>query len=324
MVFDGRRSEHAELPRPRRADLDRLAAGVLRSTASARSPATSIRASSRPRAQNGVKLVPLVMNPGFDQPLIHRVLTVPDARRRAIASLVALCRDNHFDGLQFDIENVHVERQGRVHELRARVGDRAARVNCSVSAAVVPRIERDPGPIELSSVDVRELARRLRLQGAGRRARFHLVHDVRAAHRRVDARAGRGLHVDGGRAQVRSVARRAAVEDLARHPVVLGLVVLDVRREDRRAHARQRHLVRERRRTALATYWRAHRSGTTARKSPYAIWSNTGVYEWLWIEDARAFTAKLELVRKYKLRGYSVWVLGLEDPETWDALAAAR
>ena len=36
-----------------------------------------------------VKLMPLVMNPGFDQPTIHRVLTVPEARKRALESLVA-------------------------------------------------------------------------------------------------------------------------------------------------------------------------------------------------------------------------------------------
>src|SRR5213075_3181301 len=29
----------------------------------------------------GVKLVPLVMNPGFDQPTIHRILNVADARQ---------------------------------------------------------------------------------------------------------------------------------------------------------------------------------------------------------------------------------------------------
>ena len=52
-------------------------------------------------------------------------------------------------------------------------------------------------------------------------------------------------------------------------------------------------------------------------KAAYAIWSNAGVNELLWIEDARAFAAKLELVRKYRLRGYSVWVLGLEDPRVW-------
>ncbi len=30
---------------------------------------------------------------------------------------------------------------------------------------------------------------------------------------------------------------------------------------------------------------------------------------------ARAFVAKLNLVTQYHLRGYSVWVLGLEDPQ---------
>jgi len=34
--------------------------------------------------QHHVKLVPLVMNPGFDQPSIHRVLTNADARARAL------------------------------------------------------------------------------------------------------------------------------------------------------------------------------------------------------------------------------------------------
>jgi spore germination protein YaaH len=37
-------------------------------------------------------------------------------------------------------------------------------------------------------------------------------------------------------------------------------------------------------------------------------------------EDTRAFMAKLELVKKYKLRGYSVWLLGDEDPALWRAL----
>ena len=53
------------------------------------------------------------------------------------------------------------------------------------------------------------------------------------------------------------------------------------------------------------------------------MWANAGVNEHLWIEDARAFAAKLELVRKYKLRGYSVWVLGTEDPAVWQTAARA-
>ncbi|MEP6832857.1 MAG: glycoside hydrolase, partial [Gemmatimonas sp.] len=56
------------------------------------------------------------------------------------------------------------------------------------------------------------------------------------------------------------------------------------------------------------------------QKSPTASWSEHDVFQHLWEEDARAFVAKLGLVQKYHLRGYSVWVLGLEDPKTWKAI----
>jgi spore germination protein YaaH len=52
-------------------------------------------------------------------------------------------------------------------------------------------------------------------------------------------------------------------------------------------------------------------------KTAYSFWANDGTNEFLWIEDARAFSSKLALVRQYHLRGYSVWVLGLEDPAVW-------
>src|SRR4051812_22795941 len=58
--------------------------------------------------EHHVQLVPLVMNPGFDQPAVHRVFTNADARQNALRSLAALCRDNHFTGIQFDLENIHV------------------------------------------------------------------------------------------------------------------------------------------------------------------------------------------------------------------------
>lgn len=59
------------------------------------------------------------------------------------------------------------------------------------------------------------------------------------------------------------------------------------------------------------------------QKSPYAMWEEHGVFQHMWLEDASAFMAKLELVRTYGLRGYSVWLLGSEDPTVWDALRLA-
>ena len=64
------------------------------------------------------------------------------------------------------------------------------------------------------------------------------------------------------------------------------------------------------------------KAGVTAtwdpvQRSPQAAWENAGVFEHLWLEDVRAFEAKLALVTQYKLRGYSVWLLGLEDARVW-------
>ena len=59
------------------------------------------------------------------------------------------------------------------------------------------------------------------------------------------------------------------------------------------------------------------------QKAWYAMWESRGVFRHAWIEDARAFMDNLEPVRSHGLRGYSVWLLGMEDPRVWNALRAA-
>ena len=66
-------------------------------------------------------------------------------------------------------------------------------------------------------------------------------------------------------------------------------------------------------------------AGATTRwdktqKASTAMWERNGVFEHAWLEDARAFKAKLPLVERYGLRGYSVWVLGTEDPKVWSVV----
>ena len=86
------------------------------------------------------------MNPGFDQPSIHRVLNDPDARATALRSLAELCRVNRFDGIQFDFENFHVADKAAFTAFTRTAVDSVHRAGCSLSAAVVPRITDDPGP----------------------------------------------------------------------------------------------------------------------------------------------------------------------------------
>ena len=79
-------------------------------------------------------------------------------------------------------------------------------------------------------------------------------------------------------------------------PVVLGLVVLDrTTRSPVRACAGTTS--RTRPPPGFSRSFGAQPTWDDREKSPYAFWSNNGVNELLWMEDARAFMAKLELVR---------------------------
>lgn len=283
-----------------------------------------IRGSVDPRVvakakEKGVKLVPLVMNPGFDQPTIHRILTVPNAREQAIASLVSLCRDNHFDGLQFDIENVNVADKDAFTSFARASASALHAVGCTLSAAVVPRTSEDPGPTSYHRWIFEN---------------WRGAYDYKALAEALDFISFMTYAQHTGGSTPGPVAGYTWMKDALEYVLSLGVapdkISLGIPSysdwwypvyEDKTGSRMRGSDISYAKAADLLARYHVQPLWDDREKSPYAFWSNAGVYEHLWIEDARAFMAKLELVRQYKLRGYSVWVLGLEDPQTWTELA---
>jgi spore germination protein YaaH len=268
--------------------------------------------------EHHVKLVPLVMNPGFDQPSIHRVLTVPEARERAMRSLAALCRDQHLDGIQFDIENVHVRDKDAFTAFVRESVDSVHHAGCTLSAAVVPRTSDDPGPTSYHQWIYDN---------------WRGVYDYKALADTLDFISYMTYAQHTGGTPPGPVAGYPWMEAALRYALSLGVPPSKISLGipgysdwwypswDSAAGARVRgsDISYERARQILA------KSGVTPRwddvqKAPWAAWSEHDVFQYVWMEDAHAFLTKLGLVTKYHLRGYSVWVLGLEDPATWSAL----
>ena len=265
--------------------------------------------------EKGVKVVPLVMNPGFDQPTIHRILTVPDARRRAIDNLVALCTRNHFDGLQFDIENVNVADRDALTSFMRESADALHRARCSVSAAVVPRTSDDPGPTSYHRWIFEN---------------WRGVYDYKALAESLDFISYMTYAQHTGGTPPGPVAGYTWMEDALRFVLSLGVppdkISLGIPSYsdwwyptyDAQGGARMRgNDISYATATDLLARYAAKPVWDDREKTAYAFWSDAGVNEFLWMEDARAFAAKAELARKYKVRGYSVWVLGTEDPGVW-------
>jgi spore germination protein YaaH len=287
--------------------------GVIRGSVDPRVVATA-------RAK-GVKLIPLVMNPGFNQPSIHRVLTDSAARAVALHSLAELCRVNRFDGIQFDFENFHVSDRDAFTSFTRAAVDSVHRAGCSLSAAVVPRTGDTPGP---SSYD--------RWIHDNWRAGF----DYKALADTLDfiSYMTYAQHAGGsspgpvaGYPWMLACLEYVLAQGVPPQKISLGLAGYSdwwypTWDETHGARLRGSDIPYARGRELLAA------AGVTAswdsvQLSPYAMWEAHGVFQHLWLEDTRAFMAKRELAVRRGLRGYSVWLLGSEDPAVWAALRDA-
>lgn len=263
----------------------------------------------------GVKLVPLVMNPGFDQAMIHSVITKPEITRKAIANLVSLCRDNHFDGIQFDIENVHVKDKAALTAFMRASAEALHKVNCTASAAVVPRSSDTPDTNSYNrwifdnwrgAYDYKALAESL---------------DFISYMTYAEHTGGSTPGPVGGYRWMVDCLNYVLAQGVPPEKISLGIAGYSdwwyptyskkdgprMRGSDI-SYARVQELLKS---SGATPAW------DDREKAWLATWTRGGVYEHMWIEDARAFAAKLDLVKQRKLRGYSVWVLGMEDPAVW-------
>ena len=263
----------------------------------------------------GVKLVPLVMNPGFDQPSFHRVLTNPTARATAIHNITSLCRDNQFAGIQFDFENILVSDKDAFTSFSRETADSLHRINCTLSAAVVPRLSEDPGSTSYSKWIFEY---------------WRGVYDYKALADVMDFISYMTYAQHTGGSPAGPVAGYTWMEACLKYVLSLGVPPSKISlglagysdywypTYDSKSGARMSgrdvsyaNAMDVLRRYNVTPVW------DEKEKTPWAMFAVDGVNQFVFLEDARAFAAKMELVRKYNLRGYSVWVLGMEDPAVW-------
>lgn len=269
----------------------------------------------------GVKLIPLVMNPGFDQASLHRVLTDPGARSVAWSSLARLCRVNHFDGIQFDFENFSVSDRAAFTAFTRAAVDSVHRAGCSLSAAVVPRQEDDPG------------------QGSYDRwiyDNWRGGYDYKALADTLDFISYMTYAQHTGGSSPGPVAGYqwmvACLDYLLAQGVPPGKISLGVAgysdwwypAYDEKDGARLRGSdISYSRGVEILAAASVTATWDSVQMAPWAMWASHGVFQHLWLEDARAFMAKRRLAETRGLRGYSVWLLGSEDPAVWAALRDA-
>ena len=255
--------------------------------------------------QRRVAVMPLVMNKGFEQATIHAVLLDPAKMQRAIRYLLYYADRDDYWGIQFDFENIHVS----YRDLYSRFVQEAARQfhqrGRKFSVAVVAKHSNRPQDYSHSSWT----------NWAG-------VFDYATLSRAADFLSLMTYDQHSLGTPPGPVAGVPWMKRVIEYAVT--------------------HVPREKISLGIPLYFRSwnstglrggyggfpevvpmlHRPGVVAgwdenRQVPWFRYPDDGVEHEVWYEDVRSFRAKLELLKLYRLHGFSAWVIGQEDPRIW-------
>lgn len=268
--------------------------------------------------EKGVKVMPLIVNPGFDREMFHKLLMDPKARARTIAAMVDLAKEFGYWGWQFDFEHIHVSDRDALTVFYREAADALHANGLTLSVAAVPttgKISATPYQWFMEadwrgSFDLKAMAE------AGDFISL-MTYDQHSRNTPPGPVAGLPW--------VRDMVDYALSQGVPPEKLSLGIPSYShywyaTHTAERGIHAYGRQLDYETA-SGLLDKYDAKTTWMPEQGVSWAVWDNRSQWEYLFLENRRAFEAKLDLLKEYPgLHGISVWVLGSEDPEIWEAV----
>lgn len=270
--------------------------------------------------KNHMKVMPLIINTGFNQKTFHDFLHNPNAVQNAVKAMLLLCQTNHLYGLQFDFENINVADKEIFTQFFLTTADTLHQNGFAISIAVVPHIDDTPPQTQYEqwyfdnwsgAYDYQALAnasdfitlmaydRHTSLTTPGPIAPFNWVENVVTTALKIipAEKISLGIPAYSGDWTI------AATDIGNKNPF---------RSKEAQIGYDQLSLLLQKTNQSLT--W------DRQTKSYYLIDNHNGFNEYIFAEEAYSFAAKKALAEVYHLRGFSVWQFGMEDPAIWNSL----
>ncbi len=267
-------------------------------------------------ARSGVKVMPLVVNPGFDQKIIHSVLVDPAKRRLAAERMLEIVKANNFYGMQFDFENLHFSDRELFNQFFAETAELFHRNGFPLSVAVVHKYTEQAGGSEYHKWLYENWRGAYDLEFLGKHADFVSIMTYSQHTRRTPP--GPEASLPWARQVLEFSAARAPRAKLS-----LGLR-LGGKHWYSRATAEDGYTtasaISYSEAMALKEQYQAEVQWDQLDKAPWFSFYFEGVRQYVFFEDARSFRYKLGLMNEFDLHGFSAWRIGSEDPAIWEAL----
>ena len=263
----------------------------------------------RVAAQKHVAVMPLVVNRGFNQPLMHSVLDSPVARARAIRYLLYYALRDGYIGFQFDYENIRYTYRDKFTAFFQEAAREFHRRHLLLSAAIVGRHNATRNPASPGGWD-----------------NWSGVYDYEALARAADFISIMAYDQHGASSAPGPVAGLPWVREIAEysaHAIGASKVSLGVPFYGRQWEAADAGKFRSRStryREASAAMTSAEALWDEKENAPKIVFDSAGHRTEMWFEDARSLSLKMQLASDLGFAGISAWCLGQEDPAFWASL----
>lgn len=254
-----------------------------------------------------VALLPLVVNQNFDAAVARALLSDKRKQKRMIEQLLVLAAEHGFGGFELDFEQVAVKDRKRLSGFVGRLSKELRRRRLKLSIAVhapLTKAESSPGWVatgDARAFDYRKLARQVDYVAV-------MTYDLHIQ-----------LRDPGPIASLpwMEACVRRLLQDIPREKLLLGMPFY-FRRWNGHTVSEGSYLQAR----ALAEQWQARVAADPVHREKTFSFRNGEGGNQVWFSDAGDLGDRINLARKYGLRGFSAWRLGQEDPTFWNVILA--
>lgn len=277
--------------------------------------------------EHNVKIMPQIKNMDFTKGLfskewVHNILNDEKTRNRTIESMVNLCKQYGLWGMQVDFENVHIDDKNALTQFYREAAAALHKEGFKISIAVVHRAEESAGPNTYTKWMMEDWRGGYDLKALGKIGDFIKIMSYAQHTRRTTPGPSQGL--PWVEQIVQYFLRFVPPEKLS-----LGITtsashyftIADPSKYFQNARSYSGGISVQEVESLIEQYDGNSLIWDDKQKVSFGYIERGGVFEWFFIDnDIRSFEAKLDLVKKYKLRGINNWFAGQDDPRIWERI----
>jgi spore germination protein YaaH len=274
--------------------------------------------------QHHVAVMPLVVNAGFVQEDVHKLLANTSARQEMFGALIRACKDNGYIGFQLDFENVNWTDRDALSSWVREAAAAFHKENLQFSIATIPNAPGFPGETGFSAWIFENWRGAYDLKAIAQSVDFLclMTYDQHTRWTAPGPVAGWAWTVSN---------LDYALKVVPREKILLGIPLYGYHwyagtpvkagpdKGGDKPNPTANYISTDDA-LDLAKAYGGHLEWDAADRTAWFYFYRADEREWIFYTDARTFRERYNLVKDRGLDGFASWVLGTEDAGIWDLL----